>query len=133
LKAHDDGSEYMRITIKKSDNTRKGQYIHRLVAQTYLPNPENFSIVNHKDGNPKNNHISNLEWVTTLGNNLHAIETGLHKTKSVLKIDRETGEILESFSSARKAAESVGKDPVRIFEAIYNVRITGNAKWRYQS
>lgn len=62
---------YSRVTI--SVNNVKTRYkVHRLVAELYLPNPENKPYVNHKDGNPSNNHYSNLEWVTAQENSLHS-------------------------------------------------------------
>lgn len=54
--------------------------VHRLVALTYIPNPNNKPCINHKDGNKLNNHISNLEWVTVQENNAHAVKTGLMKS-----------------------------------------------------
>ncbi|CDD75562.1 prophage LambdaSa2 HNH endonuclease family protein [Cryptobacterium sp. CAG:338] len=49
----------------------KSVYIHRLVAETFIKNPENKKTVNHKDGNRTNNNVSNLEWATYSENNLH--------------------------------------------------------------
>ena len=46
-------------------------YVHRLVAIAFIPNPDNLPQINHKDLDPKNNHVSNLEWITGLGNILH--------------------------------------------------------------
>jgi len=51
--------------------------VHRLVALTYVPNPDDKPEVNHKDGNPRNNHFSNLEWVTHKENMVHASISGL--------------------------------------------------------
>ena len=55
----------------------KVQYVHRLIAKRYIPNPENKKEINHKDGNKKNNRVENLEWCTRTENNRHAHATGL--------------------------------------------------------
>jgi DNA-binding transcriptional regulator YiaG len=62
-------------------NKSKPLRVHRLIAETYIPNPENQPEINHKDGNKLNNNISNLEWVTHLGNMQHANKAGLMNNK----------------------------------------------------
>lgn len=66
---------YFQVDLYKR-NKRTKHYIHRLVAQAYIPNPEGLPEVNHKDSDRTNNHVSNLEWVTSSGNSVHAIEAG---------------------------------------------------------
>lgn len=59
------------------DGKKKKTYVHRMVAETFLAHTEDKNIVNHKDGNTHNFHISNLEWVTPSENSKHACATGL--------------------------------------------------------
>ena len=67
---------YLRVQISR-DGYRKNCMVHRLAATAFIPNPENKAEVNHRDGNKKNNNISNLEWATASENQTHAYETGL--------------------------------------------------------
>ena len=59
------------------NNNRYTVGIHRLVALTFIPNPENKSEVNHKDRNKSNNNVENLEWVTQSENVAHAYRHGV--------------------------------------------------------
>lgn len=68
--------EYPAVSIRG-----KIFYIHRLMAQAFIPNPENKATVNHKDGVKDNNIITNLEWTTHKENMSHALKTGLKTIK----------------------------------------------------
>lgn len=63
---------YVQISLCK-DGKAKVFRLHRLLAETFISNPENKPQVNHKDGNKKNYSLSNLEWMTASENNLHSI------------------------------------------------------------
>ena len=67
---------YASVSYQDSGK-QKREYVHRLVANAFLPNPEKLPQVNHKDGNPRNNAVDNLEWCTGKYNIQHAYATGL--------------------------------------------------------
>jgi len=70
--------------IKLYNNTKKTKTIstHRLVALTYLNNPNNYLEINHIDGNKTNNNVTNLEWCSKEQNVKHAYDTGLKKREN---------------------------------------------------
>jgi subtilase family serine protease len=68
---HHQGYKLFR-RINKQTNQGVTLKVHKLVANAFIPNPDNKPQINHKDGNKANNHISNLEWCTQLENNRHA-------------------------------------------------------------
>jgi len=70
---------YFSVVLYKN-NIPQSARIHVLVAQAFIPNPENKAYVNHIDGNKLNNRADNLEWVTPSENLRHAYDTGLQKS-----------------------------------------------------
>lgn len=66
--------------VDPEDGKSKKRKIHRLVAETYLDNPENKREVNHIDSNKTNNHVSNLEWATSKENKDHAWANKLYSS-----------------------------------------------------
>lgn len=63
LKSYNNGHGYLFVNLRKN-NKKKNYYIHRLVAQAFIPNLYGFDTVDHIDGNKKNNCISNLQWLS---------------------------------------------------------------------
>lgn len=74
LSEHGTGYLTVRLSVGGVVKTHR---VHRLVASSFIPNPDNKPFVNHKDGDKKNNKVSNLEWVTEKENTTHAIVCGL--------------------------------------------------------
>lgn len=70
------GNNYITVDLSKNGNF-VAKALHRLVAETFIPNPDNKKQVNHIDGNKQNNRVDNLEWTTASENNKHAWNTGL--------------------------------------------------------
>ena len=69
---------YYRVTFARNGE-KKQVYLHRLLAEYFIPNPNNLPQVNHKDGNKLNCNLDNLEWVTVQENVIHAYVNGLTK------------------------------------------------------
>ena len=94
-----DNVGYKQCNLYK-DGKKKYVRIHRLVAELFVPNPNNLPQVNHIDGNKLNNHYTNLEWVSNSQNTKHAFDNGLiSKTKLKCRIGNNI------YDSIREASE----------------------------
>lgn len=108
--AHSKGYWVVRLYDGKK---YKSFYTHRLVAEAFIENPNGFPQINHIDGNKRNNHVDNLEWVTNKKNSEHAIRTGLSKvTKRCICLSDG-----KKFFSCADAARFYGIHPVCVSEA----------------
>lgn len=119
LKGGSGGERYITKSLWK-ENKWYNRMVHRLVAEAFVPNPNNLPQVNHKDGDTHNNRADNLEWVTPSENIQHCISAGLRQKvwKKPVKC-LETGQIFDSISAA---ARSVDTDTTRMCESIKSKR-----------
>ena len=107
LKPGDIGDGYLQVILYK-DRERKFYLIHRLVAEAYIPNPENLPQVNHKDENKANNCLQNLEWCDASYNinyGTHNEKVSNSRKKPILQYDLDGNFIREW-----KCAADVGKE-----------------------
>ena len=92
LSPTNNGNGYMNVKLfienVNGKKVYKTVYVHRLVAEAFLPNPSNLPQVNHIDGNKANNSVDNLEWCSAKHNTLHALSTGL-STRKQPKLSKE--------------------------------------------
>ena len=111
---------YKTVSLWRN-NIGSSKTIHRLVALTYLTNPNNLPEVNHIDGNKLNNHVDNLEWVTRSENMIHAYATGLAKPTKLL--DTSTYEpLLERFLLGESMTALATEHPASLTRVTINLR-----------
>lgn len=143
LKPYLSNTGYKVISL---DNKRF--YIHRLVAQAFLPNPENKPEIDHIDTNRTNNSISNLRWVTRSENNRNPIslekykigrtgikdtaETKLKKSLSAFKYAVKCVETGKTYTSCKEAYRKTGINPFSISRVCRGIRRTaGKLHWSF--
>ena len=106
---HGNINSYGYVVVRLTKNKRSKDYkLHRLLAKTFIPNPNNFSVVNHIDGNKLNNSLSNLEWYSRGMNNAHARDI-LNLDYSIKPVVQSTmdGKVIAIWASATAAATFV--------------------------
>lgn len=119
LKSSPNNCGYYKVELYKNKKS-KVFYVHRLVAISFIPNPENKKQVNHIDGNKANNNVSNLEWCTASENQIHAINHNLRErspmigrkgymhptSKKILQYDK-SGNFIREWDCVSDAAKSL--------------------------
>lgn len=119
---------YPKISFSVNGKNRTFN-IHRLVAELFIPNPENKPQVNHINGDKTNNRVSNLEWVTSKENMNHCFAKLYNKvTRPIVRISLDMKEF-KFFPSVSEAARSVNLDHKTISEAAKTFYL-GGKQWK---
>jgi hypothetical protein len=130
---------YLAVTLRYDGHSHV-ELIHRMVAKTFVPNPNNLPMVNHKDGNKHNPKASNLEWVTPSENVRHAIENGLLRVTpsygsangNAKKVEAYTDNESLVFDTVTEASKALGINRSAISRCLIGKsKSSGGYKWRY--
>lgn len=130
IKGEISNTGYRRVSLSNNDVKHKKMSVHRLVAETYIPNPHNYPEVNHKNENKLDNRVSNLEWCSTLDNLNHS---RVIEKASVAKFRKvkcvTTGKI---YNSIKEASDELGLYHSNIVACCNGRRATcGGLEWEY--
>lgn len=105
LKARDEGHGYFQVGLFK-DGKQVFKRVHRLVAEAFLPNPNNYKEINHKDEDKSSNIVENLEWCDRKYNVNYGTcisRKAEKRSKAINQIDKVTGEVVRQWKSAIEA------------------------------
>jgi len=103
LKTSNAHPTYALVTLYQ-DKKRRRFYVHRLVAQAFIPMIVNKPFINHIDGDHHNNHVSNLEWCDSIDNNNHMYDIGSNKSAHRVMLKCLTTSKTHSFRSESQAS-----------------------------
>lgn len=123
-----------KFVILVVNNNRKTAYIHRLIAEAFIPNPDNLPCVNHKDEDKNNNSVDNLEWCTVAYNNTYGTRLErVSKTRSKPIIQYSLDDkFIRIWDSTKEAAEFIGCCRENINRCLVGATKTAYGfKWRY--
>ena len=130
LKSGNNGYGYLFVILCK-DGQKKMSFVHRLVAEAFIPNTNNLKTVNHRDEVKTNNAASNLEWMSREDNVAYS-QPHLAK-RSVQMFDKSTGELLATFPSTREAERVTGINHSNISACcLGKLKSAGGYVWRYE-
>lgn len=131
---------YYVITLCKNSK-RSTNLVHRLIAQAFIPNPENLPQINHRNGIKTDNNINNLEWCTNSYNQLEANRMGFceNRIKKCIEVNRKPiiqydleGNIINKFISLREASNKTGLSYKSMsLCACGKTKTCGGYVWRY--
>ena len=124
------------LVVLSKNGKHYNKFIHRLIAETFIPNPNKYKEVNHKDENKHNNRVANLEWCDRKYNANYG--TGIErcaakKCKPVVMIDVTTGVELKTYKSAKDAMKETNINRNNIGMVCLGKRVTaGGYIWKFK-
>lgn len=134
IKSFKDKDGYLCVSLM-NNGKQKTYKIHRLIAETFIPNPNNLPCVNHKDGNKQNNCVSNLEWCSYSWNNKHAYANNLKKRKKFSTKKRKIKYVIEEknfyYNSITEASIKLKCNKGMIIKSIKNNKKYKDGRWYY--
>lgn len=142
---------YKVVDLRKLGHPPRSMNISRLVALTFIPNPENKPCVNHKDGNKLNDFVKNLDWCTYSENTIHAINNDLiifkrgkdhhafgkcsklhPRSKPIVSMDRN-GNVIGKYESIQLAAKKINGSTGYLCKIIKENKTYKGLKWKYEN
>ena len=127
---------YCMVSLCKN-NKAKNYRIHRLVAQAFIPNPNNLPEINHKDENKKNNRVDNLEWCNSKYNNTYGNRTKIASIKCSKPVSMfdVNGNYIRTYKSCTEASKETGISVCHISNCClnrYGRKTAGGYIWRHE-
>lgn len=126
-----DKDGYYRVALRHNSNKLCYKFVHRLVAEAFISNPNNYPIINHKDENKKNNKVSNLEWCDYSYNNTYGNINKKRRISYKYHICCYNDDKYMIFSNASSASKILKLDNSSISKAVKNKRKYADVYWRY--
>lgn len=111
---------YIAVSRRSQTNKIHHNRLHVILAHCFIPNPNNYKYINHKDSNKLNNDLNNLEWCTNSENVYHGWHSGnrTHKNNTAVKVIDKNGNVIGKYSSIRKCSEALNMDRHKIARAL---------------
>ena len=149
ISQYSDKDGYKLVHLYTDEGKRKAFRAHRLIAYSFILNPDNLPVVNHIDHDKMNNHVDNLEWVTYSYNSQHSYHDGwrdeeirkcipemqkkaAEQSKAPVAQYDQDGNLIAVFSSQKEASEKTGVCRSSITHVVRGQRKTaGGYIWRY--